>query len=48
MTGALIVGMLPTIVAMGHLSLTKGLKATSMEKAMGDAIVPAQRRQRKG
>jgi hypothetical protein len=44
MTRALVVGMLATIVATGHLSLTRGLKATSAEKARGDAIFPVQRR----
>jgi hypothetical protein len=36
------------IVAMNHLSLTRGLKTSSAEKARGDAIVPTQRRRRKG
>jgi hypothetical protein len=36
------------IIAMGHLSLTRELKATRAEKARGDAIVPAQRRRQKG
>jgi hypothetical protein len=44
MTRTLAKGMLPTIIATGHLSLAKGLKATSAEKARGDAIVPMQGR----